>query len=151
MTEPFRLTAAFVSACGQIMRRRGFLRAAWLAVPGIFLGDLFARQAQADRPGAQARSVLVVYAGGGISHHDAFDPKPEAPSEVRREFSTIQTALPGSSDRLGATPHERPITPQDIAATLFEFLGLDPFQEYASIDGRVFRMLDRGEAIRELL
>jgi uncharacterized protein (DUF1501 family) len=57
----------------------------------------------------------------------------------------------GSSDRLGATPHERAITPQDIAATLYEHLGLEPFQEYASIDGRVFRMLDRGEAIRELL
>ncbi len=95
MTEPFRLTAAFVSARGQIMRRRGFLSAASLAVPGVFLGDLIARQAQADRPRARARSVLVIYAGGGISHHDAFDPKPEAPSEVRGEFSTIQTALPG--------------------------------------------------------
>jgi hypothetical protein len=95
MTEPFRLTAALVSAGGRTSKRRTFLRAASLAAPGALLGDLLARKAQADRPGARARSVLVVYAGGGISHHDAFDPKPEAPPEVRGEFSTIPTSLPG--------------------------------------------------------
>jgi hypothetical protein len=95
MTEPFRLTSACVSASHQGMKRRGFLRAASLTAPGVVLGDLLARQAQAERPRARARSVLVVYAGGGISHHDAFDPKPEAPPEVRGEFSTIQTALSG--------------------------------------------------------
>jgi hypothetical protein len=95
MTEPFHLTAAFVSASRQVMGRREFSRAAALGVPGVFLGDLLARQVRADRRPARARSVLMIYAGGGISHHDAFDPKPEAPSEVRGEFSTIQTALPG--------------------------------------------------------
>jgi hypothetical protein len=75
------------------MSRRRLLRAASLAIPGACLGDHLARNAQAGQP--RARSVLVVYAGGGISHHDAFDPKPDAPAEVRGEFSTIQTALPG--------------------------------------------------------
>src|SRR5690242_12398183 len=32
---------------------------------------------------------------GGPSHHDTFDPKPDAPPEVRGEFSTIPTTLPG--------------------------------------------------------
>src|SRR4029077_12332319 len=30
-----------------------------------------------------------------ISHHDSFDPKPAAPREVRGEFGTIATRLPG--------------------------------------------------------
>ncbi len=57
----------------------------------------------------------------------------------------------GSSDRLGAAPHERPVTPQDIAAALYTFLGLDPHQEYKSVDGRPSPMLDRGEPLRELM
>jgi hypothetical protein len=32
---------------------------------------------------------------GGPSHHDTFDPKPDAPAEVRGEFKTIPTTLPG--------------------------------------------------------
>jgi hypothetical protein len=32
---------------------------------------------------------------GGISHHDSFDPKPGAPAEVRGEFATIPTKVPG--------------------------------------------------------
>src|SRR6185503_19493998 len=32
---------------------------------------------------------------GGPSHHDSFDPKPDAPPEVRGEFKTIPTTLPG--------------------------------------------------------
>jgi len=95
MTEAFQLTAAFVSARGQMIKRREFLRTASLVAPGAFLSHLLAQQAHANRRPARARSVLVVYAGGGISHHDAFDPKPEAPAEVRGEFSAIQTALPG--------------------------------------------------------
>jgi acetyl esterase/lipase len=43
----------------------------------------------------RARSVILVYAGGGISHLDSFDPHPDAPAEVRGEFSTIQSGSPG--------------------------------------------------------
>src|SRR5262245_54549290 len=95
MTEPFRPTAAFVSASRCSLSRRGILRGVAGAVTGIYLSDLVARRARADRRPARARSVLVIYAGGGISHHDAFDPKPAAPAEVRGDFSTIPTALPG--------------------------------------------------------
>jgi len=38
---------------------------------------------------------VLVWASGGISHHDSFDPKPERPPEVRGEFATISTAVPG--------------------------------------------------------
>jgi hypothetical protein len=56
----------------------------------------------------------------------------------------------GASDRVGGEPIQRPITPKDVAATIYSFLGLDPFQEYASTQGRPFKVLDAGEVIREL-
>jgi hypothetical protein len=43
----------------------------------------------------RAKSVLVVFAGGGQSQIDMWDPKPNAPEEVRGEFQSIPTALPG--------------------------------------------------------
>jgi hypothetical protein len=44
---------------------------------------------------APAKSVLLIDLFGGPSHIDTFDPKPDAPAEVRGEFGTIATSLPG--------------------------------------------------------
>lgn len=44
---------------------------------------------------ARAKSVLLIDLFGGPSHIDTFDPKPDAPAEVRGEFGTIATSLPG--------------------------------------------------------
>jgi hypothetical protein len=44
---------------------------------------------------AKAKSVLLVYLGGGISHHDSFDPKPEAPDDIRGKYTQIDTVVPG--------------------------------------------------------
>ena len=35
-----------------------------------------------------------------------------------------------------ASPTERPVSPKDLAATLYQFFGIDPFQEYRSVEGR---------------
>ncbi|MGL4551353.1 MAG: DUF1501 domain-containing protein, partial [Gemmataceae bacterium] len=43
----------------------------------------------------RAKSVILVYLGGGLSHHDSFDPKPDAPAEVRGVYKTIETSVPG--------------------------------------------------------
>ncbi len=40
-------------------------------------------------------SCIVVWLQGGLSHIDSFDPKPEAPAEVRGEFGAIATGVPG--------------------------------------------------------
>ena len=42
----------------------------------------------------------------------------------------------GASDRLGGEPTERPITPKNLAATIYSFLGLDSSSEYVSSEGR---------------
>ena len=45
----------------------------------------------------QAKSVLIVMLSGGPSQLDTLDPKPNAPAEIRGEFGTISTTIPGVS------------------------------------------------------
>ncbi len=40
-------------------------------------------------------AVLFIQLGGGASHHETFDPKPDAPAEVRGPFGTVATSVPG--------------------------------------------------------
>jgi hypothetical protein len=47
------------------------------------------------RPGARARSVILVFLGGGLSHHDSFDLKPDAPEEIRGKYQPIRTDVTG--------------------------------------------------------
>ena len=41
------------------------------------------------------KSVIYIFLSGGLSQHDTFDMKPEAPAEIRGEFSPIRTKTPG--------------------------------------------------------
>lgn len=42
-----------------------------------------------------AKSVIFIFLSGGLSQHDSFDPKPEAPADIRGEFSPIHTRTSG--------------------------------------------------------
>ena len=77
------------SLAGELPSRRDWLR---IGVPALLAAT--ARPGQA-RPLARAKSVLVVFTSGGQSQLDTWDPKPDAPAEVRGAFGTIPTALPG--------------------------------------------------------
>jgi hypothetical protein len=44
---------------------------------------------------ARAKSVIYLWMAGGVTHIDSFDPKPEAPVEVRGTLDEIATSLPG--------------------------------------------------------
>ena len=46
----------------------------------------------------------------------------------------------GSSDKIGAYPDLNPVTPGDLAATIFWRFGLDPATELHDVDGRPFRL-----------
>ncbi|MGK0186586.1 MAG: hypothetical protein ACI9R3_002369 [Verrucomicrobiales bacterium] len=75
--------------------RRDFLRVGALAPFGLSLpGFLRAETVHAPK-GARARSVILVFLGGGLSHHDSFDPKPDAPEEIRGKYKPISTNVPG--------------------------------------------------------
>ena len=49
----------------------------------------------ARRPAHAAKSCIVLYCWGGMSHHETFDPKPDAPAGIRGEFRPIESAVPG--------------------------------------------------------
>ncbi len=76
--------------------RRSFLRAGGLALGGLALSDFLRLQAQgAVAPGKRGKSVIMICLGGGPSHVDTYDMKPDAPSEIRGEFHPIKTNVPG--------------------------------------------------------
>jgi len=57
----------------------------------------------------------------------------------------------GASDRLGGQPHERPVRPADLAATIFHLLGMDPSSEFLDPLQRPRRLTDGGVALKELV
>jgi hypothetical protein len=78
--------------------RRELLRVGGLALGGLALPHLLARQASAaPKSGSfgKAKNCIILYLSGGPAQLDTFDPKPDAPDDIRGEFSTIQTKLPG--------------------------------------------------------
>jgi len=81
--------------CDQL-HRRSFLRLGGLGcIGGLTLADLLA--AESGSSSDQTRSVIMVYLCGGPTQHETFDPKPDAPSEIRGSYNPIKTRLPGVS------------------------------------------------------
>jgi hypothetical protein len=83
--------------CTGVTRREflliGGLSALGLAWPGFLrLEHLAAATGSAPK---KSINCILLWMQGGPSHHDTFDPKPDAPPEIRGEFSTIPTTLPG--------------------------------------------------------
>ena len=74
--------------------RRNFLQIGGMAAGGLSLSQLLAMEASAE-VGSSHKAVINVFLPGGPSHIDLFDPKPDAPSEVRGEFSPIRTNVSG--------------------------------------------------------
>lgn len=78
------------------LNRRSFFKVGTLGALGLWLADYFGlREAQGAQIQRRAKSIILIYTMGGISHHDSFDPKPDAPAEIRGEFKTIPTKIPG--------------------------------------------------------
>ena len=77
--------------------RRDFLRVGALTPLGLSLASLLSFEKAIAGAAAQSRakSVILVYLGGGISHHDTFDPKPDAVEEIRGKYKTIPTNVTG--------------------------------------------------------
>src|SRR5581483_6903120 len=74
--------------------RRDFLRIG--AVGGaLTLPGLLRLRAEAATTSPSRKSVILVCLNGGPSHIDMYDLKPNAPAEIRGEFSPIATSVPG--------------------------------------------------------
>jgi hypothetical protein len=82
--------------------RREWLRVGGLSALGLSLPSLLASQA-ASTPAhveksagfGRAKSCILIFLAGGPPQHETFDPKPDAPREVRGTFRSIPTAVPG--------------------------------------------------------
>ena len=58
----------------------------------------------------------------------------------------------GSSDAVGESPLDRPVTPSDLAATIYTLLGIDPKEEFHTDDGRPVRISPyEAEPVSELI
>jgi hypothetical protein len=83
------------------------------------------------QPGREhwAQSMSVFLAGGGLRMGQAI----------------------GATNSRGDEPRERPLTPNDLQATLYQYLGIPLTTHFPDHSGRPVPLLPRGEPIRELL
>ncbi len=75
--------------------RREVLQVGYSGLLGIGLASLPTAAKATPARGRSPKSVVIVFLTGAASHLDTFDPKPDAPPEIRGEFGTIPTAVPG--------------------------------------------------------
>jgi hypothetical protein len=82
--------------------RRDFLQVGFGALGGLGFTDLLRQQANAEgkvagkTAGSKSKvNCILIWLDGGPSHYETFDPKPEAPVDIRGEFKSIPTAIPG--------------------------------------------------------
>jgi hypothetical protein len=73
-----------------VFSRRDLLQAGAVGLMGLSLTDLKAAPAQGP-----PKSVIYLFLSGGLSQHESFDPKPDAPDNVRGEFAPVRTRTPG--------------------------------------------------------
>jgi len=86
--------------CDRVSRRDA-LRIGMLGGAGLTLVDLLGARARAATTAsgpvaAPRRSVIQVFLGGGPSHFETFDPKPDAPAEIRGPYAPIATRVSGT-------------------------------------------------------
>ncbi|MBM4068161.1 MAG: DUF1501 domain-containing protein [Planctomycetes bacterium] len=79
--------------------RRELLQMGGVGLLGVGMADLLRLKAEASSPArpvrGQARSVIFIFQSGGPSQHETWDPKPDAPAEIRGEYGSIATSLAG--------------------------------------------------------
>lgn len=77
------------------LSRRTFLRIGSLGLGGLAMPQLLHAEA-ASGIRSSHKAVIMIYLPGGPPHQDTFDLKPDAPTEIRGEFQSIPTSVPGT-------------------------------------------------------
>ncbi|HEX3659646.1 MAG TPA: DUF1501 domain-containing protein [Pirellulales bacterium] len=87
--------------CGGVTRR-DLLRVGGLGIAGLALPDILRLQAASASEGAahagsfgKAKNIILIHLYGSPSQMETFDPKPNAPLEVRGDLKSISSSLPG--------------------------------------------------------
>ncbi len=81
------------SFCDRVARRE-FLSVGSLALGGLSLPDVLRAEDKANSSSSD-RAVVMVYLPGGPTQHETFDPKSNAPVEIRGSYGPISTQVPG--------------------------------------------------------
>ena len=86
--------------CDGLTRRQlmqvGSLTLGGLSLPQLLQArDLAQPLPVSDKAFGRAKNVIFLYLAGGPPQHETFDPKPDAPSEIRGPFKPISTNVPG--------------------------------------------------------
>ena len=90
------LTMGLHRSCDRVTRRE-LLKVGSLVAGNFAARGFWSRTARAGGRSGKDVSCILIWLQGGISHIDSFDPKPEAPQEIRGEFGAIATNVPGIS------------------------------------------------------
>lgn len=77
------------------LKRRDCLKLGLGALLGGGFVNALRLRASAGEPSAPKTSCILIWLDGGPSHFETFDPKPDAPAEIRGEFQPIQTKISG--------------------------------------------------------
>jgi hypothetical protein len=76
--------------------RRWFLQTGLAGMAGLSLPALLAaNESRTALPSVPKKSVILFWLSGGPSHIDMWDPKPDAPQEIRSPFASLATNVPG--------------------------------------------------------
>ncbi len=98
----------------------------------VYCAGEFGRTPRVNRNAGRdhwARSMAAVFAGGGFKQGYAY----------------------GTTDSQGMAPATDPCTPDDLAATIFHRLGIDPYQELMTASGRPMQLFREGRVVEKLL
>src|SRR3984893_6277209 len=82
------------SLCGKLSRRQ-VLHVGGLSMLGLGLPSALRAREPGTKAPASEKSCIFIVMGGGPSHVDIWDMKPQAPAEVRGPFKPIATSVPG--------------------------------------------------------
>jgi len=78
----------------RIGSRRWFLQTGLAGFAGLSLADTL-RARDASTASTSKRAVIMFWLSGGPSQIDTWDPKPDAPDEIRGPYQSIATSVPG--------------------------------------------------------
>lgn len=96
MQDSFASESRLPLLSGGLLNRRDLLRVGAISFgAGTLPRALAADPVSSPDSAGTAKSVIYLWMGGGVTHIDSFDPKPEAPEEVRGTLTAISTSLPG--------------------------------------------------------
>src|SRR5712671_5092253 len=76
------------------LKRRSFIKAGVLGFGGWTFADMLRFEAAAGIRSSN-KAIINIHLDGGPAQMDLIDPKPDAPSEIRGEFGSIRTKIPG--------------------------------------------------------